>query len=161
MLYRHKQGTFEICPYKAKYTVKRESIVEDGIDEEDNIVYKSTEINVEEARYVHDKDYFENILNNHEDYSDLVYEDVILTEEQKLRYEQIRSLPESAIGYCIQYVLNGEFPSGNNHPLRHIELEIENQKLGQELSEREINEIMQGIQLSEIEIQLLELKLGV
>lgn len=39
-------------------------------------------------------------------------------------------------------------------------LEKENKQLGVDLSEREINEIVLGIQLSDLEIQLLELKGG-
>ena len=39
-------------------------------------------------------------------------------------------------------------------------LEKENKQLGVDLSEREINEIVFGIQLSDLEIQLLELKGG-
>lgn len=160
MLYRHKQGTFEICQYKAVYTVKRDSVIESGVDEENNAIYKSIKTYVEEIRYIHNKEYFENILNQHEDYSNLVYEDVLLTDEQFTRYEQIRSLPESSIGHCIEYVLNGVFPKGNGHALRNIQLELENQILGQELSQREINEIIQGIQLSELEIEILKIKLG-
>lgn len=39
-------------------------------------------------------------------------------------------------------------------------LEKENRQLGVDLSEREINEIVFGVQLSDLEIQLLELKGG-
>lgn len=39
-------------------------------------------------------------------------------------------------------------------------LNQENQKLGTEISEREINEIILGMQVSDLEIQLLELQLG-
>ncbi|WP_027399096.1 hypothetical protein [Anaerovorax odorimutans] len=41
-----------------------------------------------------------------------------------------------------------------------IQLEEENQQQGAELSEREIQETIQGMQISELEIQLLELQLG-
>lgn len=41
-----------------------------------------------------------------------------------------------------------------------LRLEKENKQLGVELSEREINEIMLGVQISDLEIQLLELKGG-
>lgn len=51
-----------------------------------------------------------------------------------------------------------------NERLRSIQssvnLEQENQQQGVELSEREINEIIIGVQISDIEIQLLELQLG-
>ena len=41
-----------------------------------------------------------------------------------------------------------------------IDLEHTAQALGVEVSEREINEIVQGRQISDLEIQLLELQLG-
>ncbi len=41
-----------------------------------------------------------------------------------------------------------------------LRLEKENKQLDVELSEREINEIMLGVQISDLEIQLLELKGG-
>lgn len=41
-----------------------------------------------------------------------------------------------------------------------LKLEKENKQLGIELSEREINEIIQGIQISDLEIQILELQTG-
>ncbi len=51
-----------------------------------------------------------------------------------------------------------------NEKLRNIQssvnLEQENQQQGIELSEREIQEIIQGVQISDLEIQLLELQLG-
>lgn len=155
MLYRHKQGTFEVCPFKATYLVKRDIFVENGTDKENNVIFKSVKIDVEESRYIQDKECFENILYAHEDYSNLKYEDVILTEEQKIRHKEIRELPENSIGSCIEYVKSGKFPKGNNHALLHIQTELEKQKLGQELSEREINEIILGIQMSDLEIRLL------
>ena len=161
MLYRHKQGTFEICPYKAVYTAITKQVVEDGmelIDGEEITQYKEIEVEEQRECYVGDKERFELTLSNSsEAYKDLSYEEVTLTDEQMQRYEEIRSLPESAIGHCIDYVREGTFPPGNSHALRNIQLEQINQRLGQELSEREINEIIQGIQLSDLEIQLLEL----
>lgn len=41
-----------------------------------------------------------------------------------------------------------------------INLEQENRQQGIELSKREINEIIQGIEISDIEIRVLELELG-
>ena len=41
-----------------------------------------------------------------------------------------------------------------------LRLEKENNQLGKELTEREINEMIQGIQISDLEIQLLEIQGG-
>jgi len=52
-----------------------------------------------------------------------------------------------------------------NEYLRAVQTEIgfeqAMQKLGVEISEREINEIVQGLQISDLEIQLMELTRGV
>lgn len=169
MLYRHIQGTFEVCPYKASYTVILKQVVEDGVEiiesedgtTEEIIKYKTIEVEEQRENFVYDKELFERTLSNSSlPYKDLVYENYTLTEEQYERYEEVRFLPEHFIGDCIRYIEDGTFPQENNHPLRHIQIELEEQKLGQELSEREINETIQGIQLSDLEIQLIELQLG-
>ena len=59
-----------------------------------------------------------------------------LTTKEMLRNEQLRSLQSD------------------------IRLEQENQQQGIELSEREIQEIIQGQQMSDLDIQLLELQGG-
>ena len=41
-----------------------------------------------------------------------------------------------------------------------LQLKKENEQQGVGISEREINEIIQGMQISDLEIQLLELQLG-
>lgn len=145
MLYRHKQGTFEVCPFKATYTAVVKQVVEDGMDEEGNAKYK--EIQVEESRecFVSDKEQFEQTLSNSsEPFKDLAYTDFTLTAEQQTRYEEIRSLPESAIGSCIDYVNGGAYP-----------IELTNLQLGREMVEREINEIIMAQQISEMEILIL------
>lgn len=169
MLYRHPQGTFEVCPYKATYTVIVKQVIENGTEiielpdgtTEEVPKYKAIEVEEQRENFVYDKQRFEQTLSNsNQPYKDLVYEDSTLTEEQQVRFEQIRDLPENAIGVCIDYVMEGKFPEGNNYPLRHIQLELEGQELGQELSEREINEIIQGRQLSDLEIKLVEMQSG-
>ena len=139
MLYRHKQGTFEVCPYKATYTALVKQVVEDGeIEIDGEMVMQYKQIEVEETReaFVYDKAQFEQTLSNSsEGYKDLVYEDFNLTPEQQERYEQIRSLPESSICACVEFILNGTVPR-----------ELEIQYLGK--------------MVSDLEIQLLELQLG-
>ena len=148
MLYRHKQGTFEICPHKATYTALVKQVVENGeIEIDGEMVMQYKQIEVEEAReaFVYDKEQFEKALDNSsEGHKDLAYTDFTLTAEQQARYEEVRSLSESAIGSAIEYISGGAYPS-----------ELVNLQLGRELAQREINEIMLGQQLSELEIMLL------
>lgn len=83
------------------------------------------------------------------------------TQEQMDRYGEILELglPDGFGGLLSDYVEKGEFPEGHNHPLAILQLKKENERQGVELSEREIDEIMLGIQLSDLEIQLLEIQI--
>ncbi len=84
------------------------------------------------------------------------------TQEQLDRLEEINQLNiPDGFGYeCSQYVEFGIFPEGFSHPLRKLQVYKENIQQGIELSEKEIQEIIQGRQISDLEIQLLELQGG-
>lgn len=84
------------------------------------------------------------------------------TQEQVDRLEEINQLniPDGFGSMLSDYVENGTFPEGFNHPLRNLQVYKENIQQGIELSEREIQEIIQGQQMSDLEIQLLELQGG-
>lgn len=84
------------------------------------------------------------------------------TQEQLDRFEEINQLNiKEGFGHeCSQYVEFGIFPESFNHPLRKLQVYKENIQQGIELSEREIQEIIQGRQISDLEIQLLELQGG-
>lgn len=89
--------------------------------------------------------------------------DVKPSEEQLNRFNEMLEL-NLGDGYSFElgeYVENAIFPDGFNHVLRPLQIMLENQRLGIEMSEREIQEIIQGQQLSDLEIQILELQLGV
>lgn len=156
MLYRHRQGTFEVYPFRATYTVLIPKVI--GGNRSSGV---QTEI-VEEIRtgYAVDKDVFEQTLKNtNYDYKDLVYEEITLTDEQLARYAECRNLPSHAIRDCNKYVLDGTFPQEIDHELRKLQLSKENALLGQQVSEGEINEIMMGVMVSDLEIQLLEMQM--
>ena len=84
------------------------------------------------------------------------------TQEQLDRLEEINELniPDGFGSMLSNYVENGTFPEGVSNPLRNLQAYKENIQQGIELSEREIQEIIQGRQISDLEIQLLELQLG-
>lgn len=84
------------------------------------------------------------------------------TQEQVDRLEEINQLniPDGFGSMLSDYVENGTFPEGFNHPLRNLQVYKENIQQGIELSEREIQEIIQGQQMSDLEVQLLELQGG-
>ena len=84
------------------------------------------------------------------------------TLEQLDRLEEINKLniPDGFGSMLSDYVGNGVFSKSLNHPLRNLQAYKENIQQGIELSEREIQEIIQGRQISDLEIQLLELQGG-
>ena len=84
------------------------------------------------------------------------------TQEQVDRLEEINQLniPDGFGSMLSDYVGNGVFPEGYTHPLGNLKLQKENKELGIQMSEREIQEISQGQQISSLEIQMLELQGG-
>ncbi len=84
------------------------------------------------------------------------------SEEQIQRLGEVNLLriPEDYNALVENYVLRNIFPQDYCHPLALLQAQKENEQQGIELSEREIQEIILGRQISEIEIDLLELKLG-
>lgn len=88
--------------------------------------------------------------------------EVELIEEQLARVADIEEIPidEGFREMCIEYIFDGVFPAGVEHPLRQLQVQKENQEQGIELSEREIREIIQGQQMSGLEIRILTLELG-
>ena len=92
------------------------------------------------------------------DHTEIIeFVEVELSEDQEARLDEINQLniPEEFRSICIEYVLNGKFPHGYNHPLRQIEIKKIEEQQGQEISQREINEIVQERQISDLEIRLL------
>ncbi|MCC5911305.1 MAG: hypothetical protein JJT76_12790 [Clostridiaceae bacterium] len=137
MLYR-KDDQWALCPYKVKYVQNEEEL----------------------EAYTHDKQWWLNFAEKWDHTEILEFQDAEYTEEQLARLEEIRHYNKALMDECRAYAEEGTFPEGLEHPLRALQLQKENERLGVELSEREINEIIQGMQISEIEIELLELKMG-
>ncbi len=84
------------------------------------------------------------------------------TQEQVDRLEEINQLniPDGFGSAINSYVEKELFPEGYTHPLGNLKLQKENKELGIQMSEREIQEISQGQQISSLEIQMLELQGG-
>ena len=138
MLYRNQGREWAICLYKVKYIQHGEEL----------------------EQYTHDKQWWIDFADRWEHTEIVEFIDVAATDEQLARLEEIKHIPDG-FGYeCSQYVEFGVFPEGINHPLKTLQTTKENEQQGVSISEREINEIMQGMQISDLEIQLLELQLG-
>jgi len=108
------------------------------------------------------KEWWEDFANKWEHTEIVEFIEVELTEEQQARVAEIEELPmsEAFRGICIDYILNGVFPEGINHPLRDLQIQKENQEQGIDLSEREIQEIIQGQEISDLDIRILMLEMG-
>ena len=137
MLY-WKEGKLNLSPYKVNYTQHGK----------------------QEVAYTDDKKWWEDFAEKWEHTTIQSFEDMEYTPGELQRYEEIKYMPEGHAEACKTYVKSGDFPEGINHALRHIQLQKENERLGIELSEREISEIVQGTQISELEIKLLEMEMG-
>lgn len=87
---------------------------------------------------------------------------VVPTEKQIARLKEVNqfNILDGFGAVCGDYVEHGIFPAGLNHPLITLQLKKENEQQGIAISEREINEIILGMQVSDLEIQILELQLG-
>lgn len=107
-------------------------------------------------------DWWEDFEQKHEHTEIIEFIPVEPTEEQLIRLEEINELniPDGFSDMVSNYVKDKIFPESFNHPLRKLQVYKENIQQGIELSEREIQEIIQGRQISDLEIQLLELQLG-
>ena len=145
MLYR-KGGEWALCPFLVVYTQHGQEI----------------------EQYTHDKQWWLDFAEEWDHTEIQEFQNVEWSDEEKARLEDIKHIPEGFFSDCATYVKTGLFPDEvevedeeedggrqNNHPLQLLQRKKEAERLGIEVSEREINEIMQGIQLSEIEIKLL------
>ena len=136
-----KGNRFELYPHKVKYIQHGKEI---------------------EQWALPNKEWWIDFADKWEHTEIIEFTEVELTEEQQARVTEIEELPmsEAFRGICIDYILNGVFPEGINHPLRDLQIQKENQEQGIDLSEREIQEIIQGQQMSDLDIRVLMLELG-
>lgn len=135
-----KGNRFELYPHKVKYIQRGEEY---------------------EQWALPNKEWWEDFANKWEHTEIVEFTEIELTEEQLARYEQIKyDIPEAFREICIDYILDGVFPEGINHPLKQLQVQKENQQQGIELSEREIQEIIQGQEISDLDIRVLTLEGG-
>ena len=89
--------------------------------------------------WIHDKEWFEEIQKRVFNISkeEIEYEDIIFTEEQYIRLNEINDygkIAEYYINYVFDYVINGALPDGEDYPLTIFQLKKENRELKQRLS---------------------------
>jgi len=137
------------------------------------------ENNNNKEKYTSDKDFWRDMENKHDFITEVKFSDFNLNKEQVKRLEEInqQNVPEGFKPYLERYINTGrltkiEIDENNNeeveievtsnlkYPLGKFKTYLENKESNIYLSEREINEIEQGQEISEMEIRLLELEGG-
>lgn len=120
-------------------------------------------INKEKYVGVEGKEWWINFARKWSDTEIIDFIDVTPSKEQLSRIDNVNDQNISDGFSCIigDYVRNGNFPTDINNKLRNLQLEEVNQQQGVDISQREIGEIMLGMQVSDIEIELLKLKGGI
>lgn len=98
-----------------------------------------------------------------EDIEVLEIKEVEVTQEQRDRLDNINAthVPDGFGSIVGDYVRSGIFPDELTHRLKDIEWRESSRSQGVELSEREIEAVYLAIQISDLELQLIELGGGV
>lgn len=112
MLYR-KGNQWDLCPYKVRYTQYGEVL----------------------EQYTHDKQWWIDFADQWEHTRILEFIDMVYTNEQKARLEEIKNISEGFASICSDYVKDGSFPNDwTDHPLQLIQLRKENTSLKVDLA---------------------------
>ena len=89
----------------------------------------------EEIHFADFRTYWEDMEKKHDHITDLEFEEITFTLEQDERLQEIAELdiPEGFQAEVREYVENGEFPKGYNHPLSNLKLLKEKEKYQNDL----------------------------
>lgn len=139
----YKENEWYMCNEKARY-------IQDGIELENYIG-------------VEGKQWWVDFETKWDDVEIIEFIEIVSTEIQIKRLESVNT-QDIADGYSSiisDYVINGIFPNGTNHVLRQLQLEEINQQQGTDISQQEIDGILLGVQVSDMEVELLKLKGGI
>lgn len=140
-----KNGEWALSPFKVKYKQHGEAL----------------------EQFTHDKQWWNDFAAKWEHSEILEFEDVSYSEEQKARLEEVQGIGEGFEYYAARYVLDGTFPDqleGEerllDHPLQLVQRRVEDQSLGQAITQSELEGMMQGQKQSDLEIRVLMLEMG-
>ncbi len=143
MLYL-ENGEWVLAPYKVKYKQRGEVL----------------------EQYTHDKQWWTDFAAKWEHTEILEFEETSFTDEQKARLEEVKNVKEGFESYVAQYVLDGTFPDEledekerlKNHPLRLLQLEKENSRQGQTITETELESMRHGQKITDFELKFMLLE---
>lgn len=105
------------------------------------------------------KSWWDNLAKMFDDIEVVEFNEVLNTDEQLTRLEKVNAIntPDGHGSVVSEYVRLGEFPDSLDHVLKNIELEEVSREQGVDLSEREIEAMQLALQISDLELRLLEL----
>lgn len=111
MLYR-AGNRWELCPYKVNYVQHGQEI----------------------EQYTHDPQFWEDFADRWDHTEIQSVEEVTYTDAEKERAEEVRRVPNGFHSAVVNYVKDGTFPEGNNHPLRQLQNVKENESQGEDIN---------------------------
>lgn len=134
----YRDGQWRIAEYRIRYR-DGEKVVEKNVGQEGI-------------------DWWRDMEKKWDDIEILGLEDIVATEEQTQRLEDVNSigLGDGYGSIVSDYVGFNKFPEGYKHPLKDIELKKTSQAHGISLSQREIESIELAMQISQLEIALIK-----
>ena len=109
-----------------------------------------------ESHYTHDLDYW----NTFADKWGLTLEiaEVSPAQAQIQRLQDVQYIDGAHEYACAKYVETGDFPDENNHALKDLQLRKQNESQGQAQAESELNSMLQGQWIADLELQLLNVE---
>mgnify|MGYP006280984447 FL=1 len=91
----------------------------------------------EEIHYADFRTYWQDMVAKHDHLTDLSFEEIVFSPEQDARLQEIAELniPQGFTAEVRNYVENGEFPEGYNHPLADLKQKKEKEKYDNDLDD--------------------------
>ena len=109
-----------------------------------------------ESHYTHDLDYWQAFANKWG--LTLEITEISPTQAQEQRLQDVQYIDEAHQYACAKYVETGEFPIENNHALKDLQLRKQNEYQGQAQVESELNSMLQGQRIADLELRLLNVE---
>lgn len=95
---------------------------------------------------VADKEYWEDMVYQHDHLSDLSFEPLEFTEEQDERLQEVQHIGQSFGTICTKYVEDGEFPEGYDHPLGILKIKKEQEQQNRDIADAFYEIMMSGVE---------------
>lgn len=137
------------------------------------VFYKDNQWNISDVRVTYEdngelneknvglegKEWWVDLEKLWDDIKIIQFDELTATEEQIQRLENVNAanIPDGHGTIVSNYVKLGKFPDSFTHKLKDVELKEVSREQGIDLSEREIEALQLALQISDLELQMLEL----